>query len=496
MKFSSLFKLGLAFILGVLLTAAFFLWPYGEEDHSTHGDSSLGAEERIILYYRHPHNPQVTSETPRKDEMGMDYIPVYADSAGDASGSGVRIAPETRQNLGVRTAKVRRGSLSPLVEAVGYVDYDENLLSHVHVRTEGWVERLVVRTAGERVKRGALLFEFYSPQLVNAQEEYLRILNLGQPAVRQAARDRLLALGMGRPTLEALEKDRRIRTLIPVFARQDGVVSELGIREGMFVTPAMDIMTLADLSRIWIQVEVFEHQASQIARGQRAILDMHPVHGGRLQGEVAFIYPALDPRTRALRVRLSFPNPEGRLKPGMFTRARILGEPSENILLIPVASLIRSGNSQRVIVDRGEGRFEALDVEVGLITDDEVEIFAGLSLGDRVVVSGQFLIDSESSLRASFMRMQPLEEPPLASDRAVWARGVYKGAGASPGSIHVSHEPIVALGWPAMAMDLDLKEGLQLPADFHEGMEMEFALEQVDEVTFRIVDLRSLEVAP
>ncbi|MCW7752586.1 efflux RND transporter periplasmic adaptor subunit [Desulfobotulus sp. H1] len=496
MKFSSLFKLAFAFIIGVFLTGAFFLWPYGEEDHSIHGESVLGSEERVILYYRHPHNPQVTSETPRKDEMGMDYIPIYADAAGDASASGVRIAPETRQNLGVRTAHVRRGTLSPLVEAVGYVDYDENLLSHVHVRTEGWVERLVVRTAGEGVKKGALLFEFYSPQLVNAQEEYLRILNIGQPAVRQAARERLLALGMGRPTLEALEKDRRVRTLIPVFARQDGVISELGIREGMFVTPAMDIMTLADLSRIWIQVEVFEHQAAQIARGQKALLDMHPVHGGSLEGEVAFIYPALDPRTRALRVRLTFPNPDGRLKPGMFTRARILGEPREDILLIPSASLIRSGNSQRVIVDRGEGRFEALEVETGLITDDEVEILAGLSLGEKVVVSGQFLIDSESSLRGSFLRMQPLEDSPPASGEAVWARGVYKGAGASPGSIHVSHQPIVELGWPAMAMDLDLKEGFELPADIHEGMEIEFALEQVDEVTFRIVDLRSLEVAP
>lgn len=483
----------LAFALGVGLTATkmgtdlFFIhgvFPGAEREQAINKSVPISAE-RKVLYYRHPHNPRVTSEEPRKDEMGMDYIPIYADN-GD--GAGIRIAPETAQSLGVRTAVARLGTVEPAVEAVGYIDYDETRLVHVHVRTEGWVERLAARSLGQKIRQGELLFELYSPTLVNAQEEFLRTLAMNQPAIREASRRRLAALGLNPQTIEQLERDGQVRQLVPVFARQDGVLSELAIREGMFVSPGMDIMTIANLGRVWARVDVFEHQAPLVRVGQRALLHLDQAGGDTLEGVVDFIYPSLDPRSRALQARLSFANPGQQLKPDMFTRVRIFGEPRRDVLLIPNEALIRSGNSQRVILARPEGRFEAVEVRAGTISDDRVEILAGLNPGDEVVVSAQFLIDSESSLRASLTRLEPLAEPEPGQE--VWSEGVYNGPGSSPTAINLSHQPIPELGWPAMTMDLELAPGLTVPARLKPGMPFHFALEQLDPVTFRVVALR------
>ncbi|MFH7326968.1 efflux RND transporter periplasmic adaptor subunit [Desulfurivibrio sp. C05AmB] len=482
----------LAFALGAGLTAA-LSGRVQVPGHNGH-EAAVGTEAaREVLYYRHPHNPRVTSEEPRKDEMGMDYIPIYADN-GD--GAGVRIAPETAQSLGVRTAVASLGTIEPAVEAVGFIDYDETRLIHVHVRTEGWVERLAARSLGQEIRQGELLFELYSPTLVNAQEEFLRTLAMNQPAIREASRRRLAALGLNPQTIEQLERDGRVRQLVPVFARQDGVLSELAIREGMFVSPGMDIMTIANLGRVWARVEVFEHQAPLVRVGQRALLHLDQAGGETLEGVVDFVYPSLDPRSRALQARLSFANPGRQLKPDMFTRVRIFGEPRREVLLIPNEALIRSGNSQRVILARPEGRFEAVEVRAGTISDDRVEILAGLNPGDEVVVSAQFLIDSESSLRASLTRLEPLAEPEPGQE--VWSEGIYNGPGRSPTAINLSHQPIPELGWPAMTMDLELAPGLAVPARLEPGMPFHFALEQLDPVTFRIVALRvnGAEVRP
>lgn len=479
----------LTLILGVTLGAALTarLGDRSEIPGSNgHEAGPAAAAEREILHYRHPHNPRVTSDEPRKDEMGMDYIPIYADESG--TGPGIRVAPETSQNLGVRTAIAGLADLEPLVEAVGFIAYDETRLSHVHVRTEGWVERLATPSLGQRVRQGELLFELYSPALVNAQEEFLRTIAMNQPAIREASRRRLVNLGLNPQTIEQLERDGQVRQLIPVFARQDGVLSELGIREGMFVTPGMDIMTIANLDRVWARVEIFEHQASLVRVGQRAELELEQAEGDTLAGVVDFIYPSLDPRSRAIQARLSFANSGDRLKPDMFTRVRIFGEPRRDLLLIPREALIRSGNSQRVILARGEGRFEAVEVRAGLIAGDQAEILAGLNPGDEVVVSAQFLIDSESSLRGSLTRLEPLAEGPTGQE--VWSEGIYHGPGSSPTTISLSHQPIPELGWPAMTMDLELAPGLQVPAGLEPGMKFHFALEQLDPITFRVVALR------
>ncbi|MEI2771223.1 MAG: efflux RND transporter periplasmic adaptor subunit [Candidatus Competibacter sp.] len=319
-------------------------------------DSNVAAPtERKPVKYRHPMNPTIFSDTPAKDDMGMDYIPVYADGEDTATGSGIRIAPEVVNNLGVRTAPVERGDLSRRIETVGYLDYDERALSHVHLRANGWVENLKVRTLGERVRQGDLLLEVYAPDLVNAQREYLQTLRGDQTVLRATGRDRLLALGISESQIQQLEKEGRVRQLTSVYAHQNGLVSVLNIREGMYVTPETELMTLADPSTVWVKVEVFEQQAGWLAVGQKAEVRLPHAPGEVWEGAVEYIYPDVDPKTRALRARLRFPNPGERLKFNMFADVIIHAAPRAKVLNIPREALIRTGVEQRVIVDLGEG---------------------------------------------------------------------------------------------------------------------------------------------
>lgn len=374
--------------------------------------------ERKPIKYRHPMNPSIFSDTPAQDDMGMDYIPVYADedqSHAAAPEPGIRIAPEMVNNLGVRTAPVERGDLSRRIETVGYIDYDERVLSHVHLRANGWVENLKVRTLGERVKRGDLLLEVYAPDLVNAQREYLQALEGIQASLRVAARDRLLVLGVAESQIQQLERERQVRPLTAVYARQDGIVAVLNIREGMYVTPEMELMTLADPGTVWVKAEVFEQQAGWLAVGQKAEVRLPHAPGETWTGTLEYLYPDVDARTRALRARLRFANPGERLKFNMFATVLIYAAPRVNVLHIPREALITTGHEQRVIVALGEGRFVARPVRAGIEAGERVEIVAGLEPGEQVVTSAQFLLDSESSVRASLQR---LSAPPAPVDPA------------------------------------------------------------------------------
>jgi Cu(I)/Ag(I) efflux system membrane fusion protein len=483
-----------AFLLGA--AASWLFRDYRELGHADHQQSlSPAAAEREILYYRHPHSPRITSNTPMKDEMGMDYIPIYADEGDSGGGSGVRISPEVIQNLGVRTALVRRGTVTAVVEAFARADYDEEGLAHVHVRAEGWVERLTVRSLGERVNRGDLLFEWYSPVLVNAQEEFLRALRSGQSGIRQAARDRLLALDIPADIISRLESRGEAFQLLPVYAPAAGVVTELGIRDGMYITPSVDLLTLADLSSVWVYVDLFEHQAPLVKIGQSATLLLASLPGTELIGEVTYLAPQLDPRTRTVQARLRFANPTERIKPNMYGRAFLQQPAEENLLLIPREALIKSGDSERVVLAGEEGRFTVAAVQSGGEFGEEVAIISGLAEGDRVVVSGQFLLDSESSLRASVTRMTPVEETgeieAMAKPLAVWTEGIYHGPGRKEGTISLTHQPIPEFGWPAMKMDLPLAPGVALP-ELTGEVAIRFELERLDEITYQILGVEAL----
>jgi Cu(I)/Ag(I) efflux system membrane fusion protein len=363
--------------------------------------------KREILYYRNPMDPAITSPVPNKDSMGMDYIPVYAGEG--ESGDFITVAPEVIGNLGVRTAKVERGTLPRRIDTVGYVGYDESLIGHVHLRTEGWIERLTVTTVGDRVEAGQLLFTLYSPTLVNAQEEYVQALGRGNERLIEASRQKLRALGVAPAQIEALQKTRKVERSISVFAHHHGVVSALDVREGMFVEPATETMTIVDLRSVWLLAEVFEQQSAWVQIGQQAEARIPSMPGRTWTGAVEYVYPSLDAQTRTLKVRLRFENPGEILKPNMFAHVGILASPRENVLTVPADAVIRDGAGERVVLALGGGRFAPRAIRSGIENAGRVEVLDGVSEGEDVVVSAQFLLDSEAGLSASFRRM---ESPP------------------------------------------------------------------------------------
>jgi len=365
--------------------------------------------EGEILYWVAPMDANYRRDKPGKSPMGMELVPVYADAdAGD--GSSVSIAPEVVQNLGVRTAVAERTRLWRAINTVGYVDYDESKVSHIHLRTEGWVEKLAVKSEGERVTQGQRLFNLYSPDLVNAQEEFVQALKAGNKGLIRASRSRLTALGIPTSQVKRIEKDRKVRQTIPVYAPQDGVVSSLSVREGMYIKPATRVMSLADLSSVWLLAEVFERQSDWVEEGQPAEVTLAFLPGRTWEGKVEYIYPSLDPKTRTLKARLQFPNPDEALKPNMYANVKIYGGPKNDVVVIPIEALIRTGREERVIIALGGGRFASRPVRAGIESGEWVEIIEGVQPGEEIVVSGQFLIDSEASLKASMMRMTPVAD--------------------------------------------------------------------------------------
>jgi Cu(I)/Ag(I) efflux system membrane fusion protein len=455
--------------------------------------AASGQDESEILYWVAPMDPGFRRDQPGKSPMGMDLVPVYADQAAGEAGT-VSIDPVVVQNLGVRSADVERGNLWRLIETLGYAALDERKLSHVHLRTPGWIEKLYFKSDGDRVKKGQVLFELYSRELVNAQEEYLQTLGGSNDFLKRAARERLAALGMSKEQIQEVASSRRASQRVRVLARQDGIVHGLNAREGMYVEPAMEIMTLADLSSIWLLVDVFERQADWVAVGQPAEVRLAYLPGRVWEGEVEFVYPTIDPKTRTLRARLRFDNPDETLKPNMYADVRIYAGPKRDVLSVPREALIRTGHAERVVVALGEGKFSAREVVSGMESGDWVEIVSGLAEGERVVVSGQFLIDSEASLRASFSRMGS-DNPP---DASVLSTAPPRGTGTllaidpEQRTLHIDHDPLEALGWPAMAMDFKVAD--QVPLDgITTGDRVQFTLGKDSAGGYRIDSLQAQE---
>lgn len=369
----------------------------------------VAGEDKEILYWVAPMDPNYRRDRPGKSPMGMDLIPFYAGD--DVSSSTVTISPAVVQNLGVRTAKADKTRLWRDIDTVGYVDYDESKVSHIHLRTEGWIEKLTVESEGERVKKGEFLFDVYSPLLVSAQEELVTAIATGNKNLIAASKERLSALGISSKQIRKLEKNRKVKQIISVYAPQDGVVAKFPVRDGMFVNPSKSVMTLADLSSVWLLAEVFERQAEWVKVGQPAEVRLSYIPGRVWQGKVEYIYPTLDPKTRTLKVRLRFENPDEKLKPNMYANVKIFGGAKRDTIVIPLEALIRTGREERVIIALGEGRFEARNVKAGIESGDFVEILEGLDEDEDVVTSAQFLIDSEASMRASLNRMaEPKKE--------------------------------------------------------------------------------------
>ncbi|MBF0383670.1 MAG: efflux RND transporter periplasmic adaptor subunit [Magnetococcales bacterium] len=463
--------------------------------------SDTGVKEKEILYWVAPMDPNYRRDKPGQSPMGMDLIPVYAggeDNDGD-NGADVTISAAVVNNLGVRTASVKHVDLERRIDTVGYVSFDETQINHIHLRTDGWVERLVVKAEGERVKKGQLLFEFYSPTLVNAQEEFLQSVSAKNKKLVGASELRLQSLGMSRYQIDQIRKAGKIRLRVAVHAPQDGIVSKLNVRQGMQVTPKNTIMSLADLKHVWLQTEVYERQSNWVTLGGRAEARLAYLPEKTWKGQVDYIYPTLTAKTRTLKVRLRFLNPEERMKPNMYAKVSIYGAPKKNTLAVPREAVIRSGQGERIILALGEGRFQAKKIRTGMESNGLVEILSGLENGDKVVTSAQFLIDSQASLSGSLERMEEVEEHkevggikhlPATESQAppISSAGVLRMIMPDERKVKLSHEPIPALNWPAMTMDFTLADEVEVPT-LDLGAKIRFEMRALDEYTYEITKI-------
>lgn len=377
------------------------------------------------LFYRHPMNPGVTSPVPAKDSMGMDYVPVYAENEKTTEKVGtVKIDPVVEQNIGVRTVSVIRQDLARNVRAVGRVDYNEENMVHLHPKTEGWIERLEVDKTGQKVAKNVDLLSIYSPQLVTSQQEYILALNnlkvlKNSPIdeIRQGAEDlvnsakqRLKLLDVPDHQLHQLEQSQKIKKSLHIHSPEAGIVMKIGAREGQYVTPATEIYMIADLSTVWVYADIYEYELPWVKEGDLVEMQLVGIPGRTFKGKLTYIYPYAEAKTRTIKVRLAFDNPELLLKPNMFAELTIKADKRLNSLVIPAEAVIRSGTRNQVFVVREKGKFEPRLITLGLSSGDKVEVLKGLKHGEKVVTSAQFLIDSESKLREATAKMLEIKD--------------------------------------------------------------------------------------
>ncbi len=375
---------------------------------------------RKVLYYRSPMNPSVTSPVPTKDEMGMDYVPVYADEVAQQPSAAVpglapiQLTEEGIRLAGVQTAPAVEGRLAHTIRTVGTVTADETRIQHFHTRVSGFVEKLYVNFTGQYVKQGQPVVSIYSPELLASQEEFLRAQEAAArfatselPEVRKggeellaAARRRLRLFDVPEEFIAELERTGTPQREVTLLAHSSGYVTSKGIFHGQQVDPSMmDLFTITDLSHVWIDAAFYEYEASLLRLGQEASLTLTYDPGVRLKGRVAYIYPTLDPETRTIKVRFDFANPDLKLKPGMFANVELDTEGAHGVV-IPDSAVIDTGERQIVFVSLGGGRFEPRQVRVGVRSQGKALVLSGVAAGEQVVVKANFLLDSESQLRA------------------------------------------------------------------------------------------------
>lgn len=416
---------------------------------------------KTIAYWYDPMLPMERYNAPGKSSMNMDLQPKYADGGG---GEEIRISPQVQQNLGVRTTRVVFDNLAPVVSVVGRVETDERRIFEVQTLTPGFVEQLSVRAVGEQVGRGSRVASVYSPELLGAQHEYAALLKIGRstitPNLRSAARQRLQLLGLPDAAIRNLDRGGRPQRTYGVFAPRSGIVTAIGARPGARVEPGQSILTLADLSQVWVVAEVPEASLGQIRVGQPVEITFSAYAEEPRQGRIDYIFPTLDAEARTARVRVTLPNPGGRLKIGMFANLKISGT-ATGALIVPTEAVISTGTRDVVIVQRNGG-FIPVEVELGREVGDRTEVRRGLNLNDVVVVSGQFLIDSEASLAGVIERLGRRPNAAQQQSNRIEGRGVIRSIDAGRPAVTLAHDPLPAIGWPAMTMAFPVKDPAML----------------------------------
>jgi Cu(I)/Ag(I) efflux system membrane fusion protein len=434
---------------------------------------------RKALYWYDPMVPAQHFDRPGKSPfMDMQLQPKYAGEAGAGGEAGVQIDPAKTQNLGVRLAAVERGALPSGVTATGVIDFNERDVAVVQAKAAGFVQRVYGRAPGDVVGAAAPLADLLVPEWAGAQGEYLGVRGTGDEALIRAARQRLQLLGMPPSLVATVERSGAVRNVVTVTTPSGGVIKTLAVRNGMTVSAGQTLAEVNGLARVWLNAALPEAMAAEVRLGQPATANLAAYPGQTFNGRVTAVLPQAQAESRTLTVRIELPNPGGRLKPGMFATVQF-GGTAAPALLVPSEALIRTGKRTLVMVAQPGGRYLPAEVRLGRETGDRTEVLAGLSEGEKVVASGQFLIDSEASL--SGVQARPVTAPMGAMKPAPAAATLHRGLGrveaVSARSVTLSHGPIPTVPWPAMTMTF----GLASPAlaqGLKTGDRVTFAFEQ------------------
>ena len=465
-------QIAMAVVAAALIAAGGFLAGRhaGAPDPAVaHAPAAGKQDERKVLYWHDPMVPGPRFDKPGKSPfMDMDLVPVYADEQAEA---GTRVSPGVQQNLGIRTAKVTRTQVATSFDAVGTVQFDERLTEAVQTRVNGYVERLLVRAPMEYVRRGQPLAVVYAPDWLAPQNEYLALKRAGvADDVVLAARERMRAMSIPEALIQQSEHVGAAQARFSVPAPVSGVVAELGVREGVAVTPGMTLFRIAGLEKVWAVAEVPEAQAVRLQRGQKVRAALQADASQTFEGELKEILPQVSSSTRTVQARFEVANKGGRLTPGMLLRLQLAGAVTSR-LVVPAEAVIRTGTRAVVIVRRQNGSFEPRDVGLGADLGDQLEVVQGVAEGDEVVASGQFLVDSEARLKSALGGMTAAGQaastasPSASAAKAPPAR-VFTAQGkvekVERDAITFSHGPVPELKWPAMTMAF----GKPHPGDF------------------------------
>lgn len=451
---------------------------------------------RKVLYWHDPMVPGQKFDKPGKSPfMDMQLVPVYADEAGGEGG--VTVNPTLQQNLGIRYATVRREETRDAFELVGTTQFDESVAEVVQSRVTGYIERLHARTPMQRIKRGEPVATLFVPEWIAPQEEYLALKRSGNDALASAARDRMRALSIPDSFVAQLDKTGKVQRTLTLASPVTGIITELGVRDGAMVSPGMTVAKVVALNKVWLLAEIPEQQANLVRPGMQVEATFAGNTEQKYAGKVREILPGVSSTTRTVQARLELDNRDGSLTPGMLMRVKVGGEKAVPRLLVPTEAVITSGKRSIVLVAGENNSIQPVQVTTGRDIGDDTEILSGLNEGQKVVASGQFLIDSEARLKSVLPKFAANEQEqgqqPQLQSSAPAVPGTYRGVGkvekVSPNSLTLSHGPISELKWPSMTMDF----GKPSPNAFAEakvGQDVEFSFKEGDDGSYMLQDVK------
>lgn len=464
-----------------LIGAGAGYWLASSDDQVSEPVASAVESDAQVLYWYDPMVPQHRFEKPGKSPfMDMDLVPRYANEDGDVAT--ISIDAGITQNLGIRLTTVSRGQLVNVIEAVGVLEYNARDVALVQARAGGFVERVYRHAPGDVLDKGAALADLLIPEWSAAQEEYLALRRIGEPALLAAARQRLRLAGMPASTISQLERSGKVNASVTISTPIGGVLQELDVREGMTLAAGAPLARINGLDSVWLEVAVPEAQSQGIRVGQRATARLPALPGQLIEGEITAVLPEANAASRTLRVRVELPNPDGLLRPGLTAQASLAGGDDASVLLIPGEAVIRTGRRSLVMLAEPGGRYRPVEVETGRESGSQTVIVRGLEEGQQVVASGQFLLDSEASLRG-------IVATPAARDvqhdhgHAQPAPTLHESEGRvmalADARVKIAHGPFHTLGMPGMTMAFAVADAALLQ-DIEVEDRVRFAVRETD----------------